>query len=58
MAGKLKAMIAMLAKIVVHRDMGRLLWLGTVASISEVRSRKSEIGDQRSDIGDHKSAIF
>jgi hypothetical protein len=41
MAGKLKAMIAMLAKIVVHRDMGRLLWLGTVARISD--NQKSEI---------------
>jgi hypothetical protein len=41
MAGRLKAMIAMLAKIVVHRDMGRLLWLGTVVRISD--NQKSEI---------------
>jgi hypothetical protein len=44
MAGRLKAMIAMLAKIVVHRDMGRLLWLGTVARISD--NQKSEIRNQ------------
>jgi hypothetical protein len=45
MAGRPKAMIAMLAQIVVHRDMGSLLWLGTVARI---RDQKSEIGNQRS----------
>jgi len=47
MAGTLKAMIAMLAKIVVHRDMGSLLWLGTVAGyqLSEVRNQNSEIGN-------------
>jgi hypothetical protein len=37
--------------------MGRLLWLGTVASISGIGRQKSEIKDQRLDIADHKSAI-
>jgi hypothetical protein len=44
MAGRLKAMIAILAKIVVHRDMGRLLWLGTIARIADIS--KSEIRNQ------------
>jgi hypothetical protein len=51
MAGRLKAIIAMLAKIVVHRDMGSLLWLGTVVRISKIRS-------QRSEISGHKTVIF
>jgi hypothetical protein len=45
MAGRQKAMIAMLAKTVVHRDMGSLLWLGTIASISDIGS---QTGNQRS----------
>jgi hypothetical protein len=44
-AGRQKAMIAMLAKTVVHRDMGSLLWLGTIASISDIGS---QTGNQRS----------
>jgi hypothetical protein len=48
MAGRLKAMIAMLAKAVVHRDMGRLLWLGTIARISDNQKPESEISDQKS----------
>jgi hypothetical protein len=51
MAGRQKALIAMLAKIVVHRDMG-------VSSGSALLPEYQISGSQRSEISDRKLMIF
>jgi hypothetical protein len=58
MAGRLKAMIAMLAKIVVHRDMGVSSGSALLPGYQIIRSQRSEISDQRSEFSDQNSVIF
>jgi hypothetical protein len=54
MAAKLKATTVRLANAIVHRDMGSLLWLGT---ISNIRNQRSEVRNQAtSDLRLSKSA--